>query len=796
MNLGSWASPPNSIRSDADVRRVLAHTVALGLTLALFALPTGPAVAKTRQPQAASPVYLVMDVSGSMEGTRMLRARLAALEFISALEPGQTFALYTFPGGNQVVDGCQAGQFVMQPAPVNTIAANARVALLAADGNTPTVPALKQIMASADREGFASAQVVLVTDGEANCGETNDVCSIAPHLAQRGVRLKIHTVSLNNTPTGDAGLACLAQATGGTSTTVDNVDDLIESVRRTSSYAAQLDVTVADKLTGVTGTAIALSSKMELSVRAIGTARVPDAKLYISFNSGTSDRFVRVAKPILSVGNLDPGAALRTLTTRLYPHATAGGPINWTVSLVANGVTVAKKTGTVQLIASTDTATAGSLLTEAQSVVIMGDSYSSGEGAEDYAGLLDICHRSANVWGKVLRSDAENLACTGAVTTNLTQSQPGSIGEADPQLEQLLRTTADGTPPDLVLMTLGGNDVGFAKVVKSDILGFAPFSLATTGDSFAQLPGLQSTLIESYAQINRVVNSKEAVATRRGKIAQIVVLTYALGVPMNGPGCFPGIAAEELYTMHGFGLALNDTVRSAVKQSQAEGVPVHVVTTTQGAFQPDHTICSQQPYLRTTMDVDGAQELMHPTKEGQRAVAQSVVEWSRGVEPRPLGTIPSDYRGIRLEKMDWWHYWTTTLGGLGIPFSIPTFVPEPGSSVPATLACSNDCDWADGVLTVTVQSVSIPLGVVQVPSGSARPTGEIQLPQTLEPGQHTLVLRGRGLDGQPKETRATIRVWRAGSSQGIVLVAGGVLMTLAFGIAWAIRRRRLAHQAP
>lgn len=765
----------------------------IGLALAATALTPAPVAAETRNPRSAPPIYLVMDVSGSMDGQRMAAAKTAALEFVQALQPEQTFALYTFPGGKKVVDNCSAGHFAIPPSQIETSQAGAAVRILSADGNTPTVPALKEILRSIDERGYDRAQVVLVTDGEANCGESSDVCSIVPLLDQKDVDLRIHTVSLNNTPTGDASLACLAEATGGESTNVHDPGGMIDAIREASSYVADLSVDIPRQLSTVTGSSASLASRMTIKATATGSTRIPDARLVISFKSGTPSRQVRVPSPIYTLGNLDPDVTL-TVQTGVYPYATTNGPATWVVSLLAGGVPIAKQTGTVEIVSSSDIATAGSILSAAENVVVLGDSYSSGEGSGDYltGGSVKAgeCHRSNNSWGNTLFPEAEMIACSGALSLHMTSYNPGSTGFVEAQLESLLTTTDDDTPPDLVLMTLGGNDVGFADVVKSSVLSGGPFSVASMYRDSEELTALQASLSLAYSRINRVVNNQGAVTARNGKIAQILVLAYALGVPPAGNKCFLGFNPDEISTMYGFGLGLNNIVEAAVTQARTDGVPVHYVGSVEDAFQPHHTICDADSYLRTDLGTAALQELMHPTKAGQRAIAQSVIEWSRAQHPLPLSVAPQDYRTIRTVTPAPPGARTRMLGNLDAPIPVPGIVWEPGSEINPAISCPGDCAWGEGIVTVTLQSLPVPLGSVWVSSGGTTPQGRIQIPLETEPGLHTLVLRGIDIRGEPLELRQELTVWRPGSNTGIGLgIFGIVLLGSSAGVIVGLLRR-------
>lgn len=114
------------------------------------------------------------------------------------------------------------------------------------------------------------------------------------------------------------------------------------------------------------------------------------------------------------------------------------------------------------------------------SYVALGDSYASGEGIPPYLqGPQDnLCHRSTGSWPGMVslpdsrdplsaRNDAEFqfLACSGARIVNLdTTPQPkqmwsGGRPEIPLQLDLLKRDA------DLVTLSIGGNDLGFAPIV-------------------------------------------------------------------------------------------------------------------------------------------------------------------------------------------------------------------------------------------------------------------------------------------------------------------------------------------
>lgn len=98
--------------------------------------------------------------------------------------------------------------------------------------------------------------------------------------------------------------------------------------------------------------------------------------------------------------------------------------------------------------------------------VAMGDSFSSGEGVEPFESGsntpgTDMCHRSSSAYPRLLEANtslsldlgSRFVACSGAKTSDITTN---TFNGEDPQIDAL------GSDTDIVTVTIGGNDVGFA----------------------------------------------------------------------------------------------------------------------------------------------------------------------------------------------------------------------------------------------------------------------------------------------------------------------------------------------
>jgi lysophospholipase L1-like esterase len=96
--------------------------------------------------------------------------------------------------------------------------------------------------------------------------------------------------------------------------------------------------------------------------------------------------------------------------------------------------------------------------------VALGDSYAAGPLIPPQGGNPPGCYRSghnypAELAGKLGITEFTDVTCSGAVTDDLRAPQAVPFGTNPPQLDALRQDT------DLVTLTIGGNDIGFADIV-------------------------------------------------------------------------------------------------------------------------------------------------------------------------------------------------------------------------------------------------------------------------------------------------------------------------------------------
>ncbi|MEU9517666.1 MULTISPECIES: VWA domain-containing protein [unclassified Streptomyces] len=230
--------------------RLAAGTCALLAALAAgLAFPAG-AVAGEPTGEDAPKVDLVLDVSGSMRtrdidgGTRMAAAKQAFNEVLDATPEEVRLGIRTlgadYPGDDRKT-GCKDTAQLYPVGPLDRTEAKTAVATLSPTGWTPIGPALLKAADDLDG-GDGSKRIVLISDGEDTCAPL-DPCEVAREIAAKGIGLTIDTLGLVPNTKMRRQLSCIAEATGGTYTSVEHTDELTDKVNQLVDRAADPVVT-------------------------------------------------------------------------------------------------------------------------------------------------------------------------------------------------------------------------------------------------------------------------------------------------------------------------------------------------------------------------------------------------------------------------------------------------------------------------------------------------------------------------------------------------------------------------
>lgn len=288
--------------------------------------------------------------------------------------------------------------------------------------------------------------------------------------------------------------------------------------------------------------------------------------------------------------------------------------------------------------------------------VALGDSFSAGEGVEPWF-EKSKCHQSQHAYPTLVRplgyddtllniagdpnSDVtwSFLACSGAVTQNVLPEAEGGSPQFDDgygqELTQLDRGE-NGDHVDLVTITIGGNDVRFAK-----ILQFCARNACMSGKTFDEGRSLKEWLpVEIDYSRHKLVNTYRAIKEANPN-ATIVVLSY--------PMLFPRSDAEQTCFKLSPWKGEQDFLRREqrhlhrVIRSAAAEVGVHYLDVAPNFA--GHEICGNKkewinatglanpcpPFSDCEVKVDD--ESFHPKKRGQREYAYVLNEWLKSHGP-------------------------------------------------------------------------------------------------------------------------------------------------------------------
>lgn len=191
--------------------------------------PAGP-------PKLCDYAMIVLDASGSMNMNsqpKMAYAREAVHQVVPEISDGRALGLIIYgdpPGGSRVGGGICASRIALSVPPRE----NATAAILEAvdavspQGMTPLTEAVA-LAANAAGDGSAPAAIILVTDGQENCG--GNPCELGKALRASKPGTAVHVIGLGFSVEADRALSCLAAETGGTIREVKDAESLGKALR-------------------------------------------------------------------------------------------------------------------------------------------------------------------------------------------------------------------------------------------------------------------------------------------------------------------------------------------------------------------------------------------------------------------------------------------------------------------------------------------------------------------------------------------------------------------------------------
>lgn len=219
--------------------------------------------------------------------------------------------------------------------------------------------------------------------------------------------------------------------------------------------------------------------------------------------------------------------------------------------------------------------------------VALGDSYSSGVGAGSYDSASGDCKRSTRAY-PALWAAANSpasfafTACSGARTGDVTAGQLGPLNSST----------------DLVSISIGGNDAGFADVMTTCVLQSESTCLSRIATARSYV---DSTLPGKLDSVYSAISAK-------APSAHVVVLGYPRFYKLGG-SCIAGLSETERGAINGAADYLN---AATAKRAADHGFTFGDVTST----FTGHEICSGSAWLHS-LNWLNIGESYHPTAAGQ-----------------------------------------------------------------------------------------------------------------------------------------------------------------------------------
>lgn len=595
---------------------------------------------QTRSVSGQRPILVMVDTSSSMSETdgagkiRIEGAKEALALLVERLPPLSRLGVWTYPASN-----CDPGQLQTNGYPsVAALNVENITERWQPDGNTPTAEALRAAAQNLTLAGGTT--IVLISDGESNCSA--DPCAAARQLADEGIEVKFDTVGFQISAAGREELQCIAEATGGTYRDVEDSEELIEAIQDVTVTSLGLVVSTPVEVMDAADVGFPRSVwSVSADVSVEGEVDANDLALSIRF---TGDR-----RPVLFDA------------TRLLPHLPAGAThtVTWQVSapvdcgyaipfeVVARARDAEPVSRERELVIPGGESLACLIADEATDITIIGDSYSSGEGAPPYDDDTDNgswgsywneCRRG-QTYGRTATGDQISVvACSGAIIHDMlvahtNYNDPDDHAQPLPaQLRQLLDLLDEENGNQVVMLSLSGNDIWFADIIKAAIAPrFSKFDSFTQAADFAKpsITGVAEPLLRSLRMIESTVNQDRQVPV------QFVILPYVQAIPgedfpEDPDDCPLGanwagkeVDRKEALKFETLRTNLNTVIENAAFQLTSDGRPVHFARSVWSAFA-DHTVCDEEPWSNA-VQVGDNHESLHPNNAGHQAIWETLL---------------------------------------------------------------------------------------------------------------------------------------------------------------------------
>ncbi len=183
-------------------------------------------------------MMLLIDASGSMQGSRIAEAKRAARDAIrrAASVPGTEFSVASFSGD------CAQPQISVLPFTTDAQAADRFIQSITAGGGTPLGPAVSHVNRFMDKNRTPSSKtqiIILLADGADSC---NDVSDQVARLKREGMLFRHETIGLETDAKTSEQLRQVASASGGSYHHAARTEELAETFKAATDNIRLLDM--------------------------------------------------------------------------------------------------------------------------------------------------------------------------------------------------------------------------------------------------------------------------------------------------------------------------------------------------------------------------------------------------------------------------------------------------------------------------------------------------------------------------------------------------------------------------
>lgn len=394
--------------------------------------------------------------------------------------------------------------------------------------------------------------------------------------------------------------------------------------------------------------------------------------------------------------------------------------------------------------------------------VAMGDSFSSGEGAYDYEPGTDVadnkCHLSRKSYPYLISQEIDlvsfhSVACSGARIEHIFNSKQyehstKTLGKWHPGvLAQVSYFKADDRKPDIITITMSGNDIGFSNRIVACI--FNPYC-------YSKYEQRKEIANEIEKHTKRLANTLTKIKDEAAPNVRI----YMLGYPQiisSGPEAKCALNvwlnAQQRAMAHDLISYFNASIKAAAVKAGA--VYVGIENSLSG-----HRLCeasgSQIAVNGITIGDDTGplkligNESFHPNQLGNRLMKDAVLKQTDNLSKQPKAPQPNaewpdaeNYPFLKNaprtsgEVYDLYHN----------PSNNPWYVAYPKHGIKIIVDAYETVLAANSSFKVILHSEPVELGHVKS-DGAGSINVVLSLPEGIEPGVHTLHIVGPNEDGQ------------------------------------------------